>query len=122
MKVDKWAGNETVSINDILAFLNEINKLDPKFMKQLTTTRFPCSTELRDHETAQAHCYGEYSMDKPAMGLLGVLNGALGIDRNHFGPVAAALDDSGTLLGFKLTDTEKITEGLVKKEEEEKKK
>ena len=109
MKVDKWTGNEAVSVTGVLILLNEACKLDPQFMQTLVTSRFPCNDKIKDHPTIQVHCYGDASEEKPKAGFLGMLNGLIGVDVNISGPVAANFDDNGKLLGFGLTNTEAVS-------------
>jgi len=116
MEVEKWTGDETIVVKDVIAMLNEIQQLDPELMTNMVLHRFPCKTEIRDHKAVQAHCHGDASLDNPKVGLIGLLNGLIGIDRNHFGAIAAEFKNRGEdprpLLGFKLTNTDKITEQL----------
>lgn len=112
MEVEKWTGEETVAVKDIVAMLNEITQLDPELMTNVALKRFPCKPEIRDHKTVQAHCFGAASVEEPEAGFIGILNGVIGIDSNHYGPIAAILGENGTLTGFKLTDTDAMTKKL----------
>lgn len=112
MEVDKWTGDETVAVKDVIAMLNEIQQLNPELMTDITMTRYPCNHAIRDHKTVQAHCFGDSSIEKPKVGLIGILNGLIGIDKNHFGPIAAILEENGTLNGFTMTDTDAITKKM----------
>lgn len=50
---------------------------------------------------------------KPKAGFLGVLNGLIGIDKNHYGAICAQFDDNtNELTGFGLTNTEKVTKTI----------
>jgi len=118
MKVDKWTGNEAVSVNAIMDILNEAFKIDPVFMQTLITTRFPCNKGMADHPTIQVHCYGDASIDKPKAGFLGLINGMIGVDENISGPIAANFDEDGKLMGFSLTNTEAVSARIKKQEEE----
>lgn len=118
MKVDKWTGKEAISLLTILETLNEAYQLDSELMQNLITMRFPCSEEIRDHETIQAHCFGDASIEKPKAGFLGILNGMIGIDKNRSGPIRASFDDNGKLIGFILTNTEAVTAQLNKQKSE----
>ncbi len=118
IKVEKWTGNEAVSINTILNLLNEAFKIDPEFMQNLITTRFPCNKTFTDHPTIQVHCYGDSSVEQPKAGFLGILNGMLGIDENISGPIAANFDEDQKLMGFILTNTEAISARIKKQEED----
>jgi len=111
MEVDGWTGEETIVVKDVIAMLNEMHQLDPKLMTDMVLHRFPCNEGIKNHKTVQVH--GDASVGAPKVGLLGVLNGILGIDRNHFGPVAAYFEkENGKLLGFKMTNTDGITKYL----------
>ena len=113
MEIDRWTGEETVAVKDVIAMLNEIHQLDPELMTNMVLHRFPCNEGIKNHKTVQAHCHGDASVEAPKVGLLGVLNGILGIDRNHFGPVAANFEKKDDqLLGFKMTNTDDITKHL----------
>ena len=117
LKVDKWTGFESITINQILEVLNEMVGIDPEFTKKLMTTRFPCNHEMRDHKSIQVHCYDKASVEKPEAGFLGVLNGLIGIDRNHFGAVSAIYNDNdGSIQGFNLTDTDRMSELIEERE------
>lgn len=107
MEVQKWTGEETIAVKDVIAMLNEIHQLDPELTTNMVLHRFPCNEGVKNHKTVQAHCYGDASVENPKVGIVGLLNGILGIDSNHFGPVAANFEkDGGPLLGFKMTDTD----------------
>jgi hypothetical protein len=118
MKVEKWTGNEAISVNAVLELLNEAFKIDPEFMQQLVTTRFPCNKAMADHPTIQVHCYGDASIEEPKAGFLGLINGMIGVDENISGPIAANFDESTKLMGFVLTNTEAVSARIKKQEEE----
>jgi len=110
MKVEEWTGDETISIKEILAVMNEITEIDPDLMSHIGLVRFPCNHGIRDHETVQAHCYGDASLKEPKAGFIGVLNGILGIDKNRFGPITINISEvDGSVTGFRLTDTKAMT-------------
>lgn len=109
MQVEKWTGNEAISVNGIIEVLNNAFKYDAKFMQELIKNRISCNKKLRDHPTIQVHCYNDSSYESPRAGFLGLLNGLIGVDVNNTGPITALFDDNGDLIGFKLTDTETTT-------------
>lgn len=120
IEVDKWTGEETVAVKDIIATLNEIHKLDSELTTNMVLHRFPCNAEIKNHKTVQAHCYGDASVESPKVGLLGILNGLVGIDKNHFGAIAGDFEKKGgKLLGFKLVNTDDITRQLEEGGEDE---
>jgi len=104
MEVKEWKGSEIVSINELIEKLNEFNKLDPEFIKNLISTRFKCNNGLANHKTTQVLLKDEDFI----AGFLGILNGLLGIDKCSFGPVVAELDDNEFVVEFRLTDTKAI--------------
>ena len=107
LRVKEWTGDETVAVKDIVAALNEIYNLDPDFIQKLSFTHFPCNTAIRDHESVQAKCYDDCSMEDPKVGFIGALNGLLGIDKNGAGPISAIIErkDGGPVIGFRVSDT-----------------
>ena len=104
MKVSEWSGKETISVTDALVFLNHVAKLDPEFITRLCLNRTACNTAIRDHESIQAHCYDDASLENPKVGMVGFLNGLFGCDRNGFGAISVIMDKD-IVVGFKLTDT-----------------
>ena len=115
MEVEKWTGEETVAVKDVVAMLNEIHQIDLVLTANMVLHRYPCNKGIRDHKTIQAHCYGDASLENPKVGLLGILNSLFGIDKNHFGAIAANFkEENGPLLGFKMTNTDDITRQIEK--------
>jgi hypothetical protein len=88
----------TVTALAVVAALNSMLRADPEAMAALVAHRVPCNDELADHPTCQVSP-GEH----PTVGLLGVLNGAMGITPDGAGYLCAELTEDGQLLGFKLT-------------------
>ena len=84
----------------LINYLNELVKLDRDAVHTLIETRICCNQELSDHPTVQ--------VSKPkdseicSVGLLGILNGFVGVDDQQWGYIAANFDDDGRLTGFDL--------------------
>lgn len=118
MKVEKWTGDEKVSVNDILAVLNDALKKDPEAMTALVNARVNCNEALENHDSIQVGTYddkGEFASEgQTKVGLLGLLNGLVGVDKNVYGPISATVDDDGNVTAFSLTDTDAVS---AKKEE-----
>ena len=81
--------------------LNEILKHDPNAVAALIETRVPCSQAMTDHPTVQVHADGT---NPPRLGVLGLINGIVGAQRNGLGFICAVYDDDGKLLRFSRTD------------------
>lgn len=105
---------------EVLDYLNELLALDYDFVAALCTNRVPCNRAIATHPTVQVglvHPGGAAALKGSAVdldlmehpvweaGLLGVLNGLVGIDEESgYGPIAAILDSpSGVILRFELS-------------------
>ena len=113
MHVDKWVGTQAVTINEILKVLNEAIARDRAAMEKLIEQRVDCSKAMGDHPSIQVSSYdhktGKPNPEKLRVGLLGILNGIIGTDRNIYGPLSAHYSDDGKLMEFMLTDTDALT-------------
>lgn len=81
-------------------FMNELVKLDKDAIHHLVETRVVCNQELADHPTLQVS--QPANSEIASVGLLGVLNGFVGIDDQLNGYIAAIYNDDGRLTGFDL--------------------
>ncbi len=88
---------EQVSIDDVIALLNQATELDRAAISALLATRVPCNRELSDHPTIQSGAT-ETGFE---VGILGVLNGIFGTDERGWGPIAALVEpDLTTVIRF----------------------
>lgn len=78
----------TVSVEEMCTVLNRMLKADPEAMRKLVLDRVPCNRALADDPTAQV---AEDEDGTFTIGLIGVLNGILGI-KEGWGPIAAIID------------------------------
>jgi hypothetical protein len=86
-----------ITIDEMIAYLNELHSIDPDAVQSLIESRVPCNQEMAEHESCQV----SGAADDFRVGLLGVLNGAFGVDESGRGPIAANYSDrSGEFLGF----------------------
>ena len=83
----------------IINKLNEIHQLDPTVLETLIPFRVPCNQALSEHPTVQVGKNG----DGFEVGLLGILNGLVGVKTNGWGFIGANYDD-GHLKEFVLLD------------------
>lgn len=87
---------EQVSVDDVLAVLNEALELDPLAVTNLVEARLPCNDALSEHPTIQCGPSGGTTKHWQ-VGLLGILNGLFGIfdedapEPTGFGPIAAVV-------------------------------
>ena len=79
----------SVTIDDAIAYLNELIELDRPAMAALIANRVPCNKALADHPTAQVgQRHGGFSI-----GMLGILNGLFGVDENDWGFITFVFED-----------------------------
>jgi hypothetical protein len=78
--------------------LNEIHSIDPTVLAALIDYRVPCNDAVAQHKTVQVVDDGRHHW----VGLLGILNGLLGVDGDGRGPLRAIYTDSpeNKLVGF----------------------
>lgn len=70
----------SVTVDDAVAYLNELIELDRPAMAALIANRVPCNRALANHPTVQVgQRHGGFSV-----GMLGVLNGLFGVDEDDW--------------------------------------
>lgn len=75
-----------------IRLLNKMVDADREAMEKLVETRVPCNQAMVDHPTVQ--------VSNGAVGMLGILNGLVGVRDDGYGYVAAVFDDDEKLVGF----------------------
>jgi hypothetical protein len=84
---------ESVTLDEVLALLNEAVELDAVAVNALVESRVRCCKALSAHPTIQVvQVDGEEELF--LVGLLGILNGCFGVDDRGYGPIAAVVDES----------------------------
>lgn len=79
---------ESVTIDEVIEFLNEILAVDEDAIYDLVETRVACNPALANHPTVQVSLQdGKYTV-----GLLGILNGIFGTDEDGCGPIVATFN------------------------------
>ncbi len=87
---------------DTVDYLNELLNIDRKAIRRLVSHHVPCSLELVEHPTVQAHAT-HVAQPEYAVGMLGIINGLIGV-RNHTGYITAVFGaETGELLRFEFT-------------------
>lgn len=93
-----------VSAQQAVDYLNELNELDPEWLRSIIEARLPCNESIALHPTLQA---GQ-SVDGETYeaGFLGIINGLFGVE---VAPIEMDLTDrdpidpiKGTIQGFRL--------------------
>jgi len=92
---------ETVTVSEVIEFLNELLELDQKAIELLVDSRVPCSDSMASHPTVQVTGYASGAFK---VGMLGILNGIFGVDAGGWGPISAVYDDDSRLIHFERTE------------------
>jgi len=90
--------NESISIDELIIFLNELIKIDKQAIHKLIKFRTPCNEALANHESVQV-AVDFFGFE---VGLLGILNGMFGTDEDKYGAITAVFDETG-LINFRRT-------------------
>ena len=91
---------QSVTLDDLVNYLNELINIDKAAIAALINNRVPCNEQLAEHPTVQVLPQN----DSHYVGLFGILNGLFGIHEDERGPIAYILED-GDLVGVaKTTD------------------
>jgi len=79
----------TVTLAEVIAYLNELVAADPEAIGELVESRTPCNRTLAEHPIVQVlrHLDGSCSI-----GILGILNGLFGVDQSSWGTIAAIFE------------------------------
>lgn len=88
-------------------FLNSLMAIDKEAIARLLWNRVPCNQALADHPTVQVVSEVTTKGKTTTVGLLGILNGLFGVDKDGYGPITAHFDAAGTLERFGLTPANK---------------
>lgn len=81
----------SMTVDEVIAFLNSLLAIDPEAIKNLMWHRVRCNGSMADHPSVQVSAYPD--KNKPAVGLLGILNGMFGIDEEGWGQIVVMSDD-----------------------------
>ena len=99
---------------EVCAYLNELLEADQLTLHRLVETRFRCNSKLLEHPTAQV----DASNGTPMIGLLGIVNGLIGVDDNQWGYVSALYGSNHELQKFVLSPRQHV-DGQVQETEAE---
>jgi hypothetical protein len=96
---------KSVTAKDICSLLNELLEKDSSFVKNLMEVHVPCNEDIANHPTVQVRGYNEYP-NVHTCGIMGLINGILGIREDGFGALCYEIDEAGNIVEFKETPTE----------------
>jgi hypothetical protein len=92
---------DSVTLEETIAFLNELVKIDREALSLLLNTRVPCNKEMMNHPSVQV---GEAG-GETTLSILGVLNGMFGIREDGWGGIVAIWENAyESLDGFAHVD------------------
>lgn len=92
----------TVTLDEILDRLNSALEADRKAVSYLITHKICCNDKLADHPTVQC---GMLNKDQYTIGMLGIINGIIGIKDDGYGYICANIDENGIVLEFVATQS-----------------
>ena len=75
---------------ELCEYLNDLLRHDAKSIHDLCEERVPCNTALADHPTVQV---AAGTPNELAVGMLGILNGFVGVHEDNFGYIVAEYSD-----------------------------
>jgi hypothetical protein len=84
---------ESVSLKEVISFLNELLQTDPMAINALFNLRVYCNKDLKDHPTVQVGCEGKDNQMVCLVGFIGILNGLFGIDEKGWGHIGINMDN-----------------------------
>lgn len=81
---------ESVTPQEVLDFLNSLMEVDPATMNSIFSARFQCNDAMLNHPTVQC---GRLSETIGEVGVIGILNGLFGIDKEGWGVFAMSMEN-----------------------------
>jgi len=99
---------ESVTIQEVVGFLNELLDIDQCTISSMMSTRFSCRRHLADHATVQV---GSLGAEHCVVGFIGLLNGLFGIDKYGWGHISAEYEEN-MIKKFRLLTDQEVSEML----------
>lgn len=94
--------SNAITLTTVIDLLNEALVLDQGAITALFECRVQCGPELADHPTIQVGLLGDDNERRHQVGLLGILNGLLGVREDQWGYLSAVYED-GKIVRFEET-------------------
>lgn len=89
----------SITLEQIVDYLNDLVKRDPVTINNLFVKQFPCNESLVNHPTIQVRSY----MNDYYVSILEIINGMFGLSESYFGPIVALYDEETHIKGFRLS-------------------
>lgn len=80
---------EQITVDEVIAYLNELIEIDKPAMAALVANRVPCNRAMADHPTVQVAAQN----DGFHVGMLGIINGMFGVDDDLWGPITFIFEE-----------------------------
>lgn len=98
---------------EMCEYLNDLIATDREAIHRLVESRQECNQALHDHPTVQV---STPTPDGPVVGMLGILNGFIGVDDQSMGYLIGCFDDAtGELIRFVPRDDPSLPSFTVSK-------
>ena len=108
---------ESVTLEDVAEFLNELLKVDYDTINKLFSIRMACNGELADHPTVQVlQVGGNKTNPYFVVGIIGLLNGLFGTTEHGWGRLCVNAEKD-KILSFSVLSDEDIDKYTGKKED-----
>ena len=93
-----YSTHNSIDVEDVIAFLNDLLRVDRSAVSRLIETRVPCNECVANHPSVQVQA--DPGGKNPSVGFLGVLNGMFGVDEEGWGQIGMEVTDDGRILHF----------------------
>ena len=100
----------SITIQELVDFLNSLLLIDPNTISALFSLRLGCNEALANHETVQIGVLGNTHC---MAGIIGILNGAFGVDEYDWGHISASYKN-GMITKFEALTSKEIAEIIEK--------
>lgn len=84
---------KSILLSAFIEGLNDFIRIDEPAVRAIMNYRVPCNDTMANHPTIQVNA-------KHEVGMLGLLNGVIGVDQKGWGYLAMEIDDDGKILKF----------------------
>ena len=93
---------DSIQPKDVINLLNELLEIDQRAVEGLFNFRIGCNKKMAEHKTVQVGCLlgGDYHV----FGIIGILNGLFGTDKEGWGCIAVDLDKENKIKRFRLLE------------------
>lgn len=91
--------NKTISVDQVIGYLNELLESDGPAVVSLITNRVPCNEKMGTHPSVQVG----FQQGGYTVGLMGVLNGLFGVKEDGKGLIRYIVED-GYIIRFERND------------------